>query len=179
MTFSRLHHSFLLTLGLLGLSPAVIHAEMTIGDIVLIDFGTTPPIAGSNFNPYTDVVIPNGATETLAGPIINSNGAPISGIGFSVTNRSGQDTGRATGNTGIEGSGLSMIASPMTSREDSIATTTTSMPSGRPMAKPSPPLPLAMSDMELSTTCKPMAAAILSSTSYAPEMIAVISRWQA
>ncbi|MEP4077179.1 PQQ-dependent sugar dehydrogenase [Haloferula sp.] len=78
------------------------------GQSIGIDFGVTAPVAGSNFNHFSDVDISNGATETFAalgmGDLINTAGGTLTDVGFTVTNLSGQDSGRATV-TGEEGFG--------------------------------------------------------------------------
>lgn len=78
------------------------------GQSIGIDFGGTAPVAESNFNQFSDVVIADGSTESFAdlgvGDIINTDGGALTGVGFTVENLSGQNTGRATV-TGLEGSG--------------------------------------------------------------------------
>jgi len=93
-------------LGWLVLSCSYIEAAMDVGEVVLVDFGTVIPVAGASFNDFSDVVIADDATESFGGSLVNSTGEAVSGLGFNVTNRSGQDTGRATGNSGAEGLGL-------------------------------------------------------------------------
>ena len=73
---------------------------MDAGEVVLIDFGTVTPVAGASFNDFSDVVIGDNATESFGGSLVNSTGEAVSGLGFNVTNRSRQDTGRATRNSG-------------------------------------------------------------------------------
>ncbi|MCP5537934.1 MAG: sulfatase-like hydrolase/transferase [Akkermansiaceae bacterium] len=93
---------------LLLLASAIPSARAAIipGQTIGIDFGTTAPVPSANFNAYTDVVIANGATESFSGTLVDTAGGSVTGVGFSVTNRSGQDTGRATGNNGSQGAGL-------------------------------------------------------------------------
>ena len=92
--------------GWLALSCSYIEAAMDVGEVVLVDFGTVIPVAGASFNGFSDVVIADDATESFGGSLVNSTGEAVSGLGFNVTNRSGQDTGRATGNSGAEGQGV-------------------------------------------------------------------------
>ncbi len=93
---------------LLGLGlPVSIHADIVPGQTIGIDFGSiAAPVAGSNFNHYSDVTIANGATESFPGTLIDTTGIAVAGVGFSVTNHSGQATNRAASSGGLEGSGL-------------------------------------------------------------------------
>ena len=95
-------------IGFGGLTFDSIAPRFLAGQTIGIDFGGTEPISSSNFNHYSDLVIANGttATESFPSTLMNTDGNPVSGIGFSVTNLTGQDTGRATVTNGAEGAFL-------------------------------------------------------------------------
>ncbi|WP_206753256.1 PEP-CTERM sorting domain-containing protein [Lentimonas sp. CC10] len=90
------------TLGLLTLFATSSQASTIIG----IDFGSTAPIAGSNFNQYSDVIIAAGATESFAGTLIDTTGASVAGVGFTVQNNAASLQTVENVNLGVEGAGL-------------------------------------------------------------------------
>lgn len=77
------------------------------GRSLAVDFGATAPIEGSNFNYYSDTAINDGATEYFAdlgiGALIDTQGSPLSGVGFSVTNMTGKTSYSLAG--GVSGYG--------------------------------------------------------------------------
>lgn len=84
-----------------------VHDTLLKGRSIGIDFTDAnglAPVAGSNFNNYSDVTIADGATEAFVGTLIDTQGDQLTNVGFTVTNNSGQATARADV-TGLEGSG--------------------------------------------------------------------------
>ncbi|MEP2775699.1 MAG: PQQ-dependent sugar dehydrogenase [Luteolibacter sp.] len=79
-----------------GVWASTSQAGLLAGRGIGIDFGATTPTTGLNFNPHSDVVIPNGNTESFPGTLIDTSGAAVAGVGFSVKNLTGDDTGEAT-----------------------------------------------------------------------------------
>ena len=93
------------------------HADLVDGQSVGIDFATTSPLVGTTpnvapatagFNSFTSDVA-DGATVAAAGPLMGTFdfmmvSGPVTGLGFSVTNNLGKDTG-LTGVTGLQGEG--------------------------------------------------------------------------
>ncbi|MGD9419249.1 MAG: sulfatase-like hydrolase/transferase [Verrucomicrobiota bacterium JB025] len=71
--------------------PLTAGAQITLGKTIAIDFGTDSTAA----NAYTDVVIPNGASESFPGTLKDTTGAEVAGVGFMVENLTGDDTGDA------------------------------------------------------------------------------------
>ncbi|MGE9270639.1 MAG: PEP-CTERM sorting domain-containing protein [Verrucomicrobiales bacterium] len=91
----------------LGLSlPS--QGALVIGQTIGIDFGATVPVAGSNFNAYTDVEIADGDTESFIplGSLIDTTGVTVADVGFSVTNNTGEDSNPAVVGAGVQGFGL-------------------------------------------------------------------------
>ncbi|MGJ8656364.1 MAG: PQQ-dependent sugar dehydrogenase [Akkermansiaceae bacterium] len=76
------------------------------GQTIGIDFGGVAPVAGSDFNQYSDVDIADGATESFSGVLKNTDGGAVADVTFSVQNNTGQDSARVTLVTGEEGYGL-------------------------------------------------------------------------
>ncbi|MDF7825987.1 sulfatase-like hydrolase/transferase [Pontiellaceae bacterium B12227] len=89
-----------------GVSVLSVQAEISVGQTIGIDFGSIAPAAGQNFNNYSDVTIADGAVESFPGTLIDTAGSDVTGVGFSVSNATGQATGRATASPGVEGAGL-------------------------------------------------------------------------
>jgi len=88
---------------------------LAAGSSIGVDFGATLSVESSNFNDYTDVTIVNAATESYedlgAGYLTDTDGNSLGAVGFSITNNSGQATGRATVSNGVSGTGLMTDAS--------------------------------------------------------------------
>jgi len=80
------------------------------GSTIGIDFGSIEPVSTSNFNFYSDIVIANGQTESFSDfsseLLKDTDGIYLGAVGFSVTNLSGQSSGRAAVRGGVEGAGL-------------------------------------------------------------------------
>ncbi|VGO13210.1 Arylsulfatase [Pontiella desulfatans] len=74
----------------LGVAGAAL-AGISVGQTIEIDFGTD----SSALNAYTDVVISNGVTESFIGTLKDTTGADVAGVGFSVENKTGDDSGEA------------------------------------------------------------------------------------
>ena len=60
---------------------------------------STAPAAGTNFNAF-DIQTADGATASFSGTLVNGDGAPVTSVGFTVTN----NLGKVSGLTGITGS---------------------------------------------------------------------------
>ncbi len=73
------------------------------GSSLSVDFGSIEPESSTYFNHYSDLTIANAATEAFANILTDSEGSYLGGVGFSITNNSGQETGRAVVNTGSAG----------------------------------------------------------------------------
>lgn len=95
---------FILLSTLTYLLPSQAGAALFPDRSIGIDFGSTAPAAGIHFNLYSDTVIADGATESFTGSLIDTTGAAVTGVGFSVTNNSGDASFELGG--GLEGSGL-------------------------------------------------------------------------
>lgn len=86
------------------------HAQIALGEIINIDFGTIAPTAGSNFNQF-DAFTNNIDTGTSLAfsalpsspTLIDSTGATVTGVDFIVGNESGQNTSRANVTNGSTG----------------------------------------------------------------------------
>ncbi|MFC5051421.1 PQQ-dependent sugar dehydrogenase [Rubritalea spongiae] len=81
--------------------------KLLAGRSLGIDFGDTPPVGWSNFNHFSDTAIEDGVTKSFvelgAGYLKDTEGSPLSGVGFSVTNKTGKTSYSLSG--GTSGSG--------------------------------------------------------------------------
>ena len=81
------------------------HAQLSEGQSIGIDFATTSPVFGTaneaapaaatNFNGFNNQTA-DGASASFAGTLINLDGNNVAGVGFSVTNNMGKDSGLTT-----------------------------------------------------------------------------------
>lgn len=85
-------------------------ADLVIGQTVAIDFGSIAPTAGTNFNQFDafNNSIADGATLAFSAipggtPLIDTTGANISTLDFTVENQSGQNTSRNNVTNGTTG----------------------------------------------------------------------------
>lgn len=93
----------IVVLAVVGISD--VSADLVGGDTLGIDFDATDmggmaPLALLNFNHYNDTGLLDGATGSLGGPIIDTDGGVLAGVGFTLTNLSGLSTNRASSSGG-------------------------------------------------------------------------------
>ncbi|BDS07218.1 hypothetical protein NT6N_22580 [Oceaniferula spumae] len=80
------------------------NAAIVVGDVIGIDFGSTPYAGGGNFNDFGHPNIANGASSAFVGTLVNLDGNDVTGVGFSVGNFSGDNTADALISNGSAGS---------------------------------------------------------------------------
>lgn len=90
-------------------SGSKISADLVVGDTIGIDFDAvggaeissgTPPLGSLNFNHFEDTGIADGGTASLGGLIIDTDGGVWAGVGFSLTNNTGDNTNEANSSAG-------------------------------------------------------------------------------